>query len=458
MDRLDIYDRVRRRGGTQGEEARSERGIRAAAESVAGAAGASGTAGAAQSRALLGIVDKLGGEILREGAHAVAKVEHFFPLSDIQGGELVQYLEDKRDDPLSVLFPALSSIQKRPAASELLFFDVETTGLSGGAGTQVFLAGFLKIGEKGIRVIQYFLISLSSEKLFLECVKNYLAAEDPLVSYNGKCFDYNIIRNRFIMNGVMGLAERPLHFDLLYPSRRIWKGKLSGFSLASLEGAVLNVRRTDDIPGELIPEVYARYLRGRPVERDLHRVFLHNRSDLLALPALLARQLTLVRAGFGAAGREARRASFDFNTVSLSDMFVKRDLDEEARLLLKEYLSEKKETGRQAGSEAEEFEALRRFATLCKRRGLFQDACDAFKKLSEKARELHDYVFAFTELAKLYEHRFKDFETARFYAEKAREKLEWAAVFNKPVGQLFSGMLSSILKRLERLNKKSVTR
>jgi uncharacterized protein YprB with RNaseH-like and TPR domain len=45
---------------------------------------------------------------------------------------------------------------------------------------------------------------------------------------------------------------------------------------------VLGLRRLDDIPGELIPVEYVRFLKSRD-PAVLQRILDHNRNDLLAL-------------------------------------------------------------------------------------------------------------------------------------------------------------------------------
>ena len=53
-------------------------------------------------------------------------------------------------------------------AADMLFFDIETTGLSGGAGTLAFLVGIGKRIGKKLEVEQLFLRDYPGEPEFLE--------------------------------------------------------------------------------------------------------------------------------------------------------------------------------------------------------------------------------------------------------------------------------------------------
>ena len=49
-----------------------------------------------------------------------------------------------------------------------MFFDIETTGLSGGAGTIAFLAGCGWFEDEGFRVRQFFLAGPGGERAMLD--------------------------------------------------------------------------------------------------------------------------------------------------------------------------------------------------------------------------------------------------------------------------------------------------
>ena len=71
-----------------------------------------------------------------------------------------------------------------------------------------------------------------------------------------------------------------LHF-----SRRHWKDKFPSMRLAALEKEILGVYRTDDVPGQMVPEFYETYLRTGNCG-PLVPVVEHNRQDVVSLARL----------------------------------------------------------------------------------------------------------------------------------------------------------------------------
>ena len=79
----------------------------------------------------------------------------------------------------------------------------------------------------------------------------------------------------------------PAHLDLLHCARRVYKRRLGSVRLIHLEEQILGFTRVDDIPGELIPETYLGFVRGRVPASALAPIVEHNRNDLVALAAIL---------------------------------------------------------------------------------------------------------------------------------------------------------------------------
>jgi uncharacterized protein YprB with RNaseH-like and TPR domain len=187
-----------------------------------------------------------------------------------------------------------------PDPGDLLFFDLETTGLSGGAGTVAFLAAFGRLvpadpGEKPaylLRVDQYLLLDYPGEPNFLEALlpefreTGGVSPRPPLVvSYNGKSFDAQILKTRCVMNGLRPPAS--CHADLLHPARRLWRGTLPSCSQGAIETAVLGLDRTGDIPGALAPEIWFSFLRSGGAG-GLLAVCDHNLRDVVGLACLFS--------------------------------------------------------------------------------------------------------------------------------------------------------------------------
>jgi hypothetical protein len=168
---------------------------------------------------------------------------------------------------------------------DLMFYDFETTGLSGGAGTLIFLAGFGILQRNSIQIEQLFLTDYPGEANFLRKISSLLQPRHLYVSYNGKSFDRNILLNRYRLNR-MEAPDMPRQLDLLYPSRALWRRSLENCSLGRIEGDVLGIEREADIPGLLIPQCYQDFLRGRD-EGCIHRVVAHHLQDIVSLAYLL---------------------------------------------------------------------------------------------------------------------------------------------------------------------------
>lgn len=170
------------------------------------------------------------------------------------------------------------------ALGALSSFDLETTGLSGGAGTVAFLASFGRIAEGSFRVRQYFMDDYPAEPAFLAAVGAELEGSALVLSYNGASFDLPLYRTRCVLNGIEPSA--PLHsLDLLHPARRLWRKSLPDCSLGTIEREVLGIERGEDLPGALVPEAYFRFLK-EGYHRELGLAMDHNAGDVYALARL----------------------------------------------------------------------------------------------------------------------------------------------------------------------------
>ncbi len=173
-------------------------------------------------------------------------------------------------------------------ATSLLFFDIETTGLSGGAGTVAFMAAFgsFSADKKTQNLIftirQYLLLDYQGEQDFLDAIQQELSSTGlHLVSYNGRAFDEQILRTRFLLNGIT-FPEHSYHFDLLYPARTLWKTCLDNCSQKTLETAILGKNRGYDLGGEFAPYAWFEYLRTGNKSKLLE-IAEHNRKDIAGL-------------------------------------------------------------------------------------------------------------------------------------------------------------------------------
>ena len=71
---------------------------------------------------------------------------------------------------------------------DLVFFDIETTGLSGGAGTHVFLVGFGTVKAGRLTIEQFFLRDYPGELEFLDLIQKSMDSEKTNISPGHKYF------------------------------------------------------------------------------------------------------------------------------------------------------------------------------------------------------------------------------------------------------------------------------
>lgn len=176
--------------------------------------------------------------------------------------------------------------------ADFLFLDTETTGLAG-AGTLAFMVGVAFFEGEALVVRQFFLRDHGDEPAMLLLLSQLMATRPGLITFNGRSFDLPLLDGRCLMNRLtLPLLQNP-HLDLLPPARRLWRARFNSCALGSLEKALLGVRRTqEDIPGWLIPGLYAQFLQTGD-GREMTRVFYHNRLDMLSMVTLAARLLRL---------------------------------------------------------------------------------------------------------------------------------------------------------------------
>ena len=195
---------------------------------------------------------------------------------------------------------ALAALATLPAAA---YFDTETTGLSTGAGTVIFLAAAARLEGGRLRVRQFLLPDYPHEAALLRALTADLESAGRLVTYNGRAFDVPMLAARLTVHGLFRhQASLPAaHDDLLPHARRLFRRPLGGARLADVEAGVLGVRRTSDCAGSEVPARYFGYLAGG--SPDILAVVLdHNFQDVVSL-ALLEAELCRLRAG---GWREAR--------------------------------------------------------------------------------------------------------------------------------------------------------
>jgi uncharacterized protein len=294
-----------------------------------------------------------------------------------------------------------------------LFLDTETTGISGGTGIVAFLVGLGWRDGAGLALAQYFLCDLDQEDALLWAVGQYVSDAGVLVSYNGRSFDWPLLQTRLVMRRVDPAWPSPPHLDLLTLARRIFRPRLPDCALQTIEQAVLDLHRADDLPGTLIPSRYFAWLRGRQTD-VLDPVFVHNRQDVLSMVLLLARLEEVLR---------------DADDLHPLDRFGRarfmesRGFESEA---IGEYWRLWREATRTSTGTLRGSLGLR-LARLLRRAGRWTEA----RAVLEECWRSQSYPYpAAIELAKLLEHQLGDHRAARRLVGDALNLLALAVVAN----------------------------
>jgi uncharacterized protein YprB with RNaseH-like and TPR domain len=194
--------------------------------------------------------------------------------------------------PETVRFLSLDRSIGDLQVKDLLFLDIETTGTAGGTGTYAFLVGLGFIEEGYFQIRQYFLHDLAQESSFLHAIDEFAGRFSHLVTYNGKCFDAQILKTRYLLHRRTDPLAEKFHIDMLFIARRLWKKRFRECDLMNLERNILGFHRYDDIPGYLIPGAYIDYLRyanSSLIQQVIH----HNQWDIVSLAVLMARACLL---------------------------------------------------------------------------------------------------------------------------------------------------------------------
>jgi uncharacterized protein YprB with RNaseH-like and TPR domain len=274
------------------------------------------------------VAELLGGRPLENAYGAVLTVDRRYEADRWHGEEQIGDCEIEDFDALRTLDPRFRSTwnpsgSREPGAGSQsvspLFFDLETTGLSGGAGTVAFLVGCAWFDCGALQVRQFVLTSLAAERALLEALRAQIDAAPFVASYNGRTFDAPLMDVRWAFHRLASPFETKPHFDMLPPARRLWKhrgerpggslqqfGERTGCSLMAFERQLLRFNRVGDVPGMEIPSRYFHFLRTGDAS-GLECVLEHNRLDLVSLAVLTARAARLVRGGHAACA-DAREA------------------------------------------------------------------------------------------------------------------------------------------------------
>lgn len=285
----------------------------------------------------------------------------------------------------------------------LVFFDTETTGLKG-AGTLIFLLGFIEVTTNGFKLTQYLLPGPAHEAAFLYASRLW-EKEYTLVTFNGKSFDVPQLETRWTMNRneIPPLLSHA-HIDLLHASRRIWKEEIERFRLTNIEEEKLEFYREGDIPGHLAPIIYQDAVKSGRIE-TLMKVLDHNEWDILSLVALYIKSTELVfpvkNAGTAITQTNIGKWFADLKSYDRSQQFFES--------VIEQYGTNHPMTHYH-------------FGFIMKRNLSVSEAVLSFTVAADGLTG-RNRIIALEELAKIYEHKLKNFDKALEFTRTAENLL-----------------------------------
>lgn len=211
--------------------------------------------------------------------------------------------------------PVPSDIYTIGVPEDVLFFDIETTGLSA-RSAGLYLIGVLTYTDKNWTLLQYFCEDVADEPAVLQAFFELLRTKKILISYNGDGFDIPFLRHMVEQYGLR--TPRPHHstalhdradcpatdgsaiadapplysfdtvesFDLFKKFRPL--KHLLGLPDLKLKSCerFLGIDREDRFTGGELIEVYFEWQKTK-VPALLDTLLLHNAEDIANLPNLL---------------------------------------------------------------------------------------------------------------------------------------------------------------------------
>jgi uncharacterized protein YprB with RNaseH-like and TPR domain len=359
------------------------------------------------------LISRFGGVFLDEQQHVVV-IDYVYESTRSHGRWPIDAARPRREAPLDWFDPAACA--GADWSLKPVFFDTETTGLSGGAGTLAFLTGCGWFEPEGFRVRQWLLLSQAGEPAMLAALGRVVDDTTLLVSYNGRSFDVPLMNMRWAFHRQQNPFDDVPHFDMLPTARRLWRQREgafdengdSGCSLSTLERDVLGFHRDGDVPGFEIPSRYFHFLRTGDASA-LTGVLDHHRHDIVSLAVLMSHALRIAEPG-------PDMCRDDHELVALGKLYERAEQPARAR-----------EAFERASLSADRYvraQAFSRLGLMHRRDGNHDEAANAWKGVIEAAggrRSLFALERAATEaLAIHHEHRARDFDEAKRYAETMR--------------------------------------
>ncbi|MBU1474762.1 MAG: ribonuclease H-like domain-containing protein [Acidobacteria bacterium] len=326
-------------------------------------------------------------------------------------GLAVRYGRIRIGDGLRIPGDLLTCMSHDPAFNDLdlssaVFLDLETTGLSGGTGVIPFLTGLGYYRDDKFWVVQYFLGHLGAEEDMLRDMARFFTDMNfkSVVTYNGKAFDLPLLETRFVLNRLPFPIGGLPHLDFLFPARRLWGHKYENCRLFNLALELIGTDRAEDIPSAEIPWRYFQYIQTGNYDL-IEPIIYHNVEDILSL-------LGVVVLGASVFLKDEDLCTPDgmdlFGAGKIMESFG--DMEKSSRFYQKalEYRT----------SEEVALSVRKRLSRHQKKSDRSGDAVLLWKEMVTTETVSLDVLYSYRELAMYFEHRDKNYEEARRYAEE----------------------------------------
>jgi len=334
----------------------------------------------------------------------------------------------------------LSCLSKDPAFKALdlstsLFIDLETSGLSGGAGVIPFLIGMGYYRDDRFYVSQYFLGDPAEEENMIQELSQFFSDMNfqSVVTYNGKAFDIPLLETRFILHRKpFTLSELP-HLDFLYSARSLWGHKYENCRLFHLAREVVGTDRSEDIPSAEIPWRYFQYIQTGNYQM-IEPILYHNQEDILSL-------LGVVVVGALIFSEEPEACTGDAMDYYGAGKVMEKAGDAEKSVQFFQKALDGKLTDEVST------QTKKRLSYYFKKNQSWEEAVSLWREITSSERVTLSQLFSFRELAMYLEHKKKNYEEARKIAEEG-------LVLSLRVSPHYEKDFSHRLKRLKKKIKK----
>ena len=282
----------------------------------------------------------------------------------------------------------------------LFFLDTETTGLSRGTGTLIFLIGLGFYRKQNFHLVQLILPDPALEPALLAVFDRYIYPYQYVVSFNGKAFDVPILETRHVLHRLPSPFEGKEQIDLLQLARKLWRNRLPSRRLGELENQILCLTRgKEEVPGWLVPELYKEYLATGDA-RPLSGVFYHNAIDVVSMAGLYVHSTDLLNT--------PTHTSSELDLVAIGNIYEEMGELSDAEEVYKQCLTANLPDGLYK-------QTVKRFAQIYKKDGKWEQAVQLWQLLE------HNDIEACVEIAKYYEHQTREYLNAILWTQRAIE-------------------------------------